>query len=211
VFGATVLEKREGRDLNPPQQQQTGAYTTMYSTYDNALAALERQGGLGGPGGYLPQPSYSPYSLPPPPPSASYGLPPQPQYAMQPQGYGQQQPQQYSAAGAGGSTFSDPGFSMQTGFEGFLVPNPWYGLLPWGLEGGVVIAIAVIVFIIVKIALIFLFLKIFKIGRLFKDEEDDGEVRSYLPSYLSRQNLANVASAVFDAIDRYNEIEQKED
>lgn len=81
------------------------------------------------------------------------------------------------------------------------------------MEGGVVIAIAVIVFIVVKIALIFLFLKIFKIGRLFKDEEDEDvrSMSSYLPSFISRENFATLASSVFNAIDKYNELEDKED
>lgn len=135
VFGASVIEKRElpagssqqqtsqalSQVIQQPQQHQaSGAYTSMYSAYggDTSLAALDRQAAGSN---YYPQP-YMPY-----PQQQSYGPPVpaqyQPQYQQQePAGYQQQgyqpQTQQY---GGGGGSYSDPGFSMQTGFEGFLV------------------------------------------------------------------------------------------
>ena len=69
--------------------------------------------------------------------------------------------------------------------------------------------IGIIIFLVVKISLIFLFFKIFKLGKLFKEDdgtEEEVEARSYIPSYLNAANLNSLVVNVHEAIDKYNEL-----
>ncbi|CAL8082169.1 unnamed protein product [Orchesella dallaii] len=106
--------------------------------------------------------------------------------------------------------FPDPGFSIQTGFEGYLVPNSWYGLMPWGVEGVVVVITGVIVFVVIAVVILGLLAWLCGFGDYAIVKE---AARSFMPSLdfgnINLETLADITSAVFDALDKYNELTQQ--
>jgi len=86
------------------------------------------------------------------------------------------------------------------------VPNTWFGLLPWGVEGVVIVIVGVIVFAVIVVAIIALLAWLcgFTDLLVLKDQ-----ARNFLPSYLNTENIAELSNAVLDAIDKYNELSQK--
>ncbi|CAG7825131.1 unnamed protein product [Allacma fusca] len=131
-------------------------------------------------------------------PPQQYGPPPQ---------YGQQPPPQYGAQPAPYPPFGykDPGFSVQTGFEGFLVPNSWYGLLPWGIEGVVIVIVGIIVAMVIVVSIVALLVWLTGFGDFALVKE---QARSYLPdsSVFSMEKLNELSHSVLNAIDQYNEL-----
>jgi len=87
------------------------------------------------------------------------------------------------------------------------VPNPWYGILPWGADGIVIAIVAIVVIAVFKVAIVFLIVKIIKLGILLKEGNLQ---RSYVPSFVSKENFTSLTWNILEALDKYNEIIDQE-
>jgi hypothetical protein len=92
------------------------------------------------------------------------------------------------------------------------VPNSWYGLLPWGIEGVVVVIVGVIVFIIISAVLLGLLAWLVGFGDYAAVKET---ARSFIPSGINYELIGALTHSVLDALDKYdevhNEVEKKLD
>jgi len=95
----------------------------------------------------------------------------------------------------------------------FQVPNTWYGLLPWGIEGVIIVIAGIIVFAIIVVAIIGLLLWLCGIKNsipwiLNRSASDfESEMRS---RFSDQWSIVDLSKDVLDAIDKFNEITLKE-
>jgi len=90
------------------------------------------------------------------------------------------------------------------------VPNPWFGILPWGAEGILIVVVTIAVIAVVIAAIVYLIVKIIKLGIFFKEEysEKETERSSLSHSFLNHEHLNRITCNVLDAIDKYSEIKK---
>ncbi|XP_021961345.1 uncharacterized protein LOC110857040 [Folsomia candida] len=169
-------------------------------TYGAAVPAVvvgeKREMPQGGPGGYSGYGSGYESS------GGGYGGGSAPAQQQAP-GYAMQPPmQQYG----GTPPYTNPGFSVQTGIEGYLVPNSQFGILPWGMEGVVVVIAAVIVFIVISVAIVGLLAWLTGFGEYAIVKES---ARNLLPSRIDFETITDVTNTVLDALDKYDDLQMQ--
>lgn len=84
------------------------------------------------------------------------------------------------------------------------MPNSWYGLLPWGVEGVIVVIVGVIVFIVISIVILGLLAWLTGFGDYTAVKES---ARNILPSSISFEALTDITNTVLDALDKYDNLQ----
>lgn len=84
------------------------------------------------------------------------------------------------------------------------MPNSWYGLLPWGVEGIVVVVVGVIVFIVISVVILGLLAWLTGFGDFAIVKES---ARNLLPSSINYEALTDITNTVLDALDKYDQLQ----
>lgn len=79
--------------------------------------------------------------------------------------------------------------------------------MPWGAEGVVVVVTGVIVFIVIAVVILGLLAWLCGFGDYAIVKE---AARSFMPTNINLETLADVTTAVLDALDKYNELTQQQ-
>ena len=91
------------------------------------------------------------------------------------------------------------------------VPNSWYGLLPWGIEGVIIVIAGIIIFVIIVIAIISVIAWLCGVRKvvpnivdsLKSDEISTRMFDAWSPSTNSATNLIRLSAQVLAALDKY--------
>ncbi len=84
------------------------------------------------------------------------------------------------------------------------VPNSWYGLLPWGVEGIVVVIVGIIVFLVISAVILGLLAWLTGFGDYAIVKES---ARNLLPSHINFEALTDITNTVLDALDKYDQLQ----